>query len=97
MQAKKSVAKEQDVSTQLQRELCNANQQLSQVCCTSSPGFLLNFTKVYLAGTCMRFVTTVILLNGKRCLVTAVVSVQRCCRTVKKHIFCCRHYAFLRF
>ncbi len=69
MQAEKSMAKEQAVSTQLRRELCNANQQLSRVCCTLPP--------------CVTFVTTVVLLNGKRCPVTAAVSVQSHCRTVK--------------
>ncbi len=75
MQAQKSAAKEQAVSTQLRRELYDAKQKLSQVCCTSPP--------------CITFVTAVVLLNAGRCLVTAVVSVQSRCCTVKEHIFCC--------
>lgn len=75
MQADARVAKEQAVSTQLQRQLHDAKQQLSQVCWT--------------APACMEFVIAVVLMNAKRCLITAIISVQSRCRTVTKHIFCC--------
>ena len=59
MQAQKSVAKEKAVSSQLRQELYDARQKVSQVCWT--------------LPACITLATAAILLNGKRCLFTALV------------------------
>ena len=90
MQADIRVVKEQAVSTQLRRELHDANQKVLQVCCTSPPWIAL--------------VTAVVFLNAERCLVTAGGSVRSRCCTVNQHILCCfqdpwqdSDHAFLQF